>query len=71
MLSHFTIKAPKKQTTKFSSARFKENKNNNSIMLLHTEESKKMANSIDPVEVAHYEPSHLDLPCLSFNYLFL
>lgn len=25
-------------------------------MLLHTEESKKMANSIDPVEVAHYEP---------------
>ena len=23
-----------------------------------------MSNSVDPDEMAHYEPSHLDLPCL-------
>ena len=28
-----------------------------------------MANSIDPDEMAHYEPSHLDLHCL-YRYLY-
>ena len=30
----------------------------------------RMANDVDPDEMAHYEPSHLDLPCLH-KYLFL
>ena len=29
----------------------------------------RMANSVDPDETAHYEPSHLDLHCL-YKYLF-
>ena len=29
----------------------------------------EFANSIDPDEVAHHEPSHLDLPCLPFTVL--
>ena len=28
-----------------------------------------MANSVDPDEMAHYEPSHLDLQCLQW-YMF-
>ena len=28
-----------------------------------------MANSVDPDEMAHYEPSHLDLHCLQ-KYLY-
>ena len=27
-----------------------------------------VANSVDPDEMAHYEPSHLDLHCLLFWY---
>ena len=30
-----------------------------------------MANSIDPDETAHYEPSHLDLHCLHSIYINL
>ena len=30
---------------------------------------KRMANSVDPDEMAHLEPSHLDLHCL-LRYLF-
>ena len=29
----------------------------------------RMADSVDPDEMAHYEPSHLDLHCL-YRYLF-
>ena len=30
----------------------------------------RMANSVDPDEMAHYEPSHLDLHCLQ-RYLYM
>ena len=29
----------------------------------------KVASSVDPDEMAHYEPSHLDLHCL-YGYLY-
>ena len=32
-----------------------------------TNYTSKMANSIDPDEMAHYEPSHLDLCCLQIS----
>ena len=30
-----------------------------------------LANSVDPDEMAHNEPSHQDLHCLSFCFIFL
>ena len=29
----------------------------------------KMSNSVDPDEMAHYEPSHLDLCCLQMPFV--
>ena len=31
----------------------------------------KKANTVDPDETAHYEPSHLDLQCLQIQLLLL
>ena len=34
-------------------------------------QNRYFANSVDPYETAHYEPSHLDLNCLhGYMYLF-
>ena len=33
-------------------------------MGFRSKKKKRMANSVDPDEMAHYEPSHLDLHCL-------
>ena len=30
----------------------------------------EFANTVDPDETAHYEPSHLDLQCLPSSFLF-
>ena len=38
--------------------------------LYHVENSKtRKANTVDPDEPAHYEPSHLDLQCLKIQLL--
>ena len=49
-----TNKAPKNAETNFTLAKYKKKKTfvNNRV------------NSVDPDEVAHYEPPHLDEPCL-------
>ena len=67
-----TIKALNKQTTKFMSAKIKKK----ILSKLHHNENFRnwTANSMDPVEVAHNEPPHLDLCCLPiqlFSYLQL
>ena len=43
------------------------------LTCVHTELSKRviltlLANRVDPDEMAHNEPSHLDLHCLPFRY---
>ena len=61
--SKLILKAPKKQT-KFMSARLAPNKQTKFMsakfqLMFHIEK----ANSVDPDEVAHNEPPHLDLHC--------
>ena len=41
-----------------------------SIKIKKKKKKNRMANSVDPDETAHYEPSHLDRLCLQ-RYLFL
>ena len=45
----------------------------NTILTISTLQTKKdaIANSVDPDETARYQPSHQDLHCLLFCYLFL
>ena len=43
---------------------FGQNPKNTKVKLSETKVA-EFANSIDPDETAHYEPSHLDIRCLS------
>ena len=61
-----TRKAPKKQTTKLYLQIFEKLSNINCILLKIKDYS---ANTVDPDETAHYEPSHLDLQCLQIQLL--
>ena len=61
-----TRKAPKQQTTKLRLQIFEKLSNINCILLKMKDYS---ANSVDPDETAHYEPSHLDLQCLQIQLL--
>ena len=56
-----TRKAPKKQTTKLRLQNFEKLLIEN---VLCCKIKDKRANTVDPDETAHYEPSHLDLQCL-------
>ena len=64
MSSKLPRKAPKKQTTKLRLQIFEKLSNINCILLKIKDYS---ANTEDPDETAHYEPSHLDLQCLQIQ----
>ena len=40
------------------------------LELYDTKNSKRRANRVDPVEVAHYKAPHLYLPCCKFSYCY-
>ena len=61
-----TCKAQKKQTTKLRLQIFEKLSNINCNLLKIKDYS---ANTVDPDETAHYEPSHLDLQCLQIQLL--
>ena len=63
-----SLKAPKKQTTKFTFAKF-QNVFHPSYIALRIQR-KKRANSMASDEAAHYELPHLDLHCLQIHMFF-
>ena len=58
------VKRQKKQATKLCLQIFEKLSNINCILLKIKDFS---ANTVDPDEAAHYEPSHLDLQCLQIQ----
>ena len=64
MVCQLTLKLPKKQTTKFSSANFHKMLNPSYIILRI---QRLEGNSVDLDEVAHNEPPHQDLRCLQIQ----
>ena len=63
-----TLKAPRKQMTKFCLPNFMKDSNLNSFMLKTQGLEAKHCRS-DPVETALYEPSHLNLQCLQIFFM--
>ena len=64
MVCQLTLKLPKKQTTKFSSANFHKMSNPSYITLRI---QRLEGNSVDLDEVAHNEPPHHYLRCLQIQ----
>ena len=61
-----SLKAPRKQTTKLLLLHFQKYFSSNRVMLKIKDQK---ANTVDPDETAHYEPSHLDLQFLQIQLL--
>ena len=53
---------------KIYTSKFKEKSVSFKLYLIETIKTRRLPNSVDLDEVAHYEPPHLDLRCLQFSF---